>query len=95
MGLINHSEYIFQTGLSLQDTYICISSNLVRLNKLNINNYQIVFTYTIFFNEQSKLNNRQYLDMLTHTFTTSDLNTNIYVQCYNELKSIYPNYSDV
>ena len=42
MGIINHSEYVLSNGINLRDTYICISSNQIRISKLANGNYSVV-----------------------------------------------------
>ena len=96
MGIINHSEYNLSNGISIRDTYICISSNPVRISKVANGNYLVSVNYEVYFNLESKLNNKNPLSNVGFQFQIAEnqLSSNLYVLSYRELKSMYPNYSD-
>lgn len=96
MGLINHSEYILSNGISLRDSYICISSNTIRISKLLDGNYSVHVEYHIYVNQLAKNENKSPLSNVGFQFqiSESDLSQNVYTLAYRELKIMYPVYSD-
>ena len=96
MGLINHDQLALSNGLSVIDTYMCISSNSIRISKISSENYLVNVGYVIFYNQDAKNNNKQPIKNLGFDFTIveNDLAQNIYILSYDQLKIMYPNYSD-
>lgn len=96
MGLINHSDYILSNGISLIDTYICISSSPVRVSKVGNGSYSVNVNYVVFLNQDAKTENKNTLDNIGFQFqiTENELSQNIYNLAYQQLKIIYPVYSD-
>jgi len=96
MGIINHSEYVLSNGINLRDTYICISSNQIRISKLANGNYSVVVNYLVYCNQEAKLNDKNPLSNVSFEFIISEsqLSSNLYTLGYRELKIMYPNYSD-
>lgn len=96
MGLINHDQLALSNGLSVIDTYMCISSNSIRISKISSENYLVNVGYVIFYNQDAKNNNKQPINNLGFDFTIveNDLAQNIYILSYDQLKIMYPNYSD-
>lgn len=96
MGLINHSEYILSNGISLYDTYICISSNAIRMSKIANGSYSVDVGYLVYVNQLAKNDNKNPISNIGFNFSIveNDLTQNIYSLSYQQLKIMYPSYSD-
>ena len=95
MGLINHSTLIFN-GAPFQDTYVCISNNVIRVSyQKDVNLYFIEIPYTIYYSLEAR--NNQYGPLMNQILTcqTDTFPADLYNYCYQELKTIYTSYSDV
>lgn len=97
MAILNHDNHTLSNGVVVSDTYICISNNTIRIQKISNGLYQINASYQIYLNETAKNENKAPLNDLSISFNVPEnsLNQNVYTLSYNEIKSIYPNYSDV
>ena len=97
MAILNHDTYNYN-GIQLKDIYICISDNSVniKINKFNgVSLYNIQINYCIYASLEAKNNNMRPLiyNCLTHDLSSAPDN-NIYTYAYDQLKLLYPNYSD-
>lgn len=96
MGIINHDSLSFN-GLSIQNTYICISTNVIRVQldkSVDPVGYNIDIDYCTFASLESKNNNFPPLMNNGLNLSVSSLPGDLYEYGYQQLKALYPNYSD-
>jgi hypothetical protein len=96
MGLINH-DYISYNGLQIKDSYICISTNVIRIQLDKSSDeplYNIDINYSVYATYEAKSNEYPPLQNLGVVKNVNDLPTDLYEYSYQQLKNIYPNYSD-
>ena len=67
---------------------------MIKCNKLDLNNYLISFTYMIPLSYESRMNNCCFIELRNQSFYTKKI-LDLYDQSYNELKKLFPNYSDI
>jgi len=94
MGIINHSTLLYN-GLQVKDTYISINRNVIRIfYDKNTSLYTIEIPYCVFASLEAK--NNQCIPLLNANVinTVDSLATDVYSYGYQQLKSLYPNYSD-
>lgn len=97
MGLINHSVLPYN-GINLTDSYICISSNTIRMRldkEITPNVYSIQIDYAIYASQDAKNNGFPPLLNMSLIETLDTLPADMYAYGYQQLKIMYPVYSDV
>ena len=95
MGIQNHSSFNYN-GITINDTYICISKNVIRVSyNKDSSLYSIEIPYLIY----GSLNARNGdFPPLLNCQLSSDMQTlpsDLYAYCYQQIKNLYHNYSDI
>jgi hypothetical protein len=96
MGLINH-DYISYNGLQIKDAYICISTNVIRiqLDKSSVEPlYNIDINYSVYASFDAKNNQFPPLQNLGFVKNVNTIPSDLYDYSYIQLKNTYPNYSN-
>ena len=96
MGILNHDNLNYN-GIQIQNTYICISNNVIRiqLDKSSVEPlYNIDINYNVYASHDAKSNEFPPLQNLGFVKNVNTIPTDLYDYSYQQLKNIYPNYSD-
>ena len=100
MGIINNDTFITSSNISLTRTYIGIGYSRINLSKQKINTgidtYTLIVNFNIYKDLDSKNAGNIPLEtyIITKNLTVDDFSTSLYTHAYNELKTIFTNYSD-
>jgi len=96
MGILNHDNLNYN-GIQIQNTYICISNNVIRIQLDKTNEspiYIIDINYTVYASYEAKNNGFMPLQNLGIVKNVNTIPADLYDYSYQQLKNIYPNYSD-
>ena len=94
MGIINHDSLSYY-GLEVKDTYISINRNVIRIYyDKNTSLYTIEIPYCVYASLDARNNKCIPLLNANVVNTVDSLATDVYGYGYQQLKSLYPNYSD-
>jgi hypothetical protein len=94
MAILNNDVYNYN-GIELVNTYICVSSNVIRLYyDKNTLMYYIDIEYSIYGSISTRENGYSPISGILKRYIVDTLPSDIYNYAYDELKKIYTNYTD-
>lgn len=96
MGLINNDSYETPFGTSLTGTYIAIANNGINIARGH-DEYVLEYRATVWTDHDARTSNKKSISMhmYTVTLTAEQLGQNVYSTAYADLKTKYPNTTDV